>query len=67
VRPLDSPGLDDSRIDSEDEREGIGENFCQPPLLLPLSRALVDAPELPDLGVDPEFALARVSGPWPER
>jgi hypothetical protein len=67
VRPADSPGLPDSRIDSEDERGGIGENFCQPPL----SRAGVEPPELPDLGADPEFELPRVSeflpGFWPKR
>jgi hypothetical protein len=63
VRPLAPPGL----ADSEDEREGIGENFCQPPLLLPLPRAVVELAELPGLDADPEFELARVSDLWPER
>src|SRR5271169_4375838 len=59
VRPADSPDLPDS----EDDRGAIGENFCQPPLLPPLSRALADPPELPDLGADAEFELPRVSEP----
>jgi hypothetical protein len=43
VRPPGPPGL----ADSEDERGGIGENFCQPPpLLLPRSRAAVEPLEL---------------------
>ena len=64
VRPADSPGLPDS----EDERGGIGENFCQPPLLLlPLWRVDVEPPELPGLSADPEFELPRVSALWPKR
>jgi len=64
VRPADPLGL----ADSEDERGGIGENFCQPPPLLPpLSRTDVEPPELPGLGADPEFELPRVSAFWPKR
>lgn len=64
VRPADPPGP----ADSEDERGAIGENFCQPPpLLLPLSRAAVEPPELPGLGADPEFELPCVSELWLER
>ena len=61
VLPIDSPVLPDSVLpDSADERGAIGENFCQPPLLLPLSRALVEP-----LGLDAEFEfeLPRVSEP----
>jgi len=61
-RPAGSP-----RVDSDDEREGIDENFCQPPLLLPLSRAGAAPPELPGLGAEPQFELPRVSEFWPER
>jgi len=57
-RPADSPGLPDS----EDARGGIGENFCQPPLLPP-SRPDVEPPELPGLDADPEFELPRASEP----
>ncbi len=35
LRPADSPAL--PAPDSADERGAIGENLCQPPLLLPLS------------------------------
>ncbi len=63
ARPAGSPGL----ADSEDERGGIGENLCQPPLLLPLSRADVELPELPGLDAVPGFELPRVSGLWPKR
>jgi len=72
-RPIDSGGLGDSgRADPEDEREGIGENLCQPPpLLLPFSRAGVEPLQLPVLGADPEFELPRVSALlselWPKR
>jgi len=64
LRPADSLALLDSlaRADSEAERDGIGENFCQPPLL-PLSRAMV---ELPGRAVEPTFELPRVSAPLPE-
>ena len=58
VRPLDSTDL----LDSEAERAGIGENFCQPPLLLPPSRAVVDP-----LGLAAEFELPRASALWPKR
>jgi hypothetical protein len=47
-------------MDSEEDR-GIGENFCHPPLLLPLSRAGAE-PEVPGLGAEPKFELPRVSG-----
>jgi len=61
-RPADSPDLPDSDLpDSEDDRGGIGENFCQPPLLL-FSRPDVE-PELPGLDADPEFELPRASEP----
>jgi len=36
-------------------------------LLLPLSRAVVELPELPALAAEPAFALPRVSEPWLER
>ena len=61
MRPADSPVLpdppvladsdlvDSDLVDSEDERAGIGENFCQPPLPLLPSRAEVEPPELPGL------------------
>jgi hypothetical protein len=65
LRPADSPALPDP--DSEDERGAIGENFCQPPLLPPLSRAVVELPELPALDAEPAFELPRVSEPWLER
>lgn len=58
VRPDDSPALLDS--EEEDERGAIGENFCQPPLL-PLSRVVVDPPELPGLAAEPAFELPRDS------
>jgi hypothetical protein len=54
-RPNDS--LD---LDPEDGRDGIGENFCQPPL--PPSRAGIELAELPGLGAEPLFELPRVSG-----
>ena len=58
VRPADPL----PRVVSEDGRDGIGENFCQPPpLLLPLSRPVVEPPELPDLLAEPQFELPRVS------
>ncbi len=69
VRPADGrsevadwPALLD---DSEEERAVIGENFCQPPLLL-ISRAEVELPELPGRGADPEFKLPRASEPLSE-
>lgn len=69
ARPADSPALPDALAlpdsltlaDSDDERAGIGENFCQPPLLPPPSRAEVEPPELPALDADPTFELPRVS------
>jgi len=36
-------------------------------LLLPLSPADIEPPELPGLGADPEFELPRASGLWPKR
>jgi hypothetical protein len=75
VRPADSPALPDP--DSEDEREGIGENLCQPPpLLFPLSRADVEPPELPRVsGRDEELFCGPVERDpaavfcpdWPKR
>ncbi len=47
-------------MDSEEDR-GIGENFCQPPPLFPLSRAGAE-PEVPGLGAEPKFELPRVCG-----
>lgn len=35
----------------------MGENLCQPPLLLPLSRAGVEPVALPGRGADPQFEL----------
>jgi hypothetical protein len=35
----------------------MGENLCQPPLLLPLSRAGVEPLELPGRGADPQGEL----------
>jgi hypothetical protein len=58
ARPADSPALVDS-----DEREGIGENLCQPPpFVLPLARAGAELPALPGLGAEPQVELPRVSG-----
>jgi len=59
ARPADSPALADDSV--EDERAGIGENFCQPPL-----RAAAEPPELPGLPADPEFELPRASEPVSE-
>jgi hypothetical protein len=47
ARPADSLALPDSpRPGSEDERGVIGENFCQPPLLLPPPREPAELPLL---------------------
>jgi hypothetical protein len=35
----------------------MGENLCQPPLLLPLSRDGVAPPELPGRGAEPQVEL----------
>lgn len=47
-------------MDSEEDR-GIGENLCQLPPLLLLSRAGAE-PEVPALGAELQFELPRVSG-----
>jgi hypothetical protein len=60
LRPDGSPDLPGSRLDSEDERGGMGENFCQPPPLV-LPRDDVGL-ELPGLAAAPELLL--VSVPW---
>src|SRR5208337_2476947 len=52
------------RADSEDAREGIGVNLCQPPLL---ARVLIGPPELPGRGVEPRFELPRASEFWLKR
>jgi hypothetical protein len=61
VRPIDARPADWPALVGSDERGGIGENFCQPPLLLPRSRAGVELPELPGLGAEPLLELPRVS------
>ena len=50
-RPADSPDL----TGSEDDRGGMDENLCQPPLL-PFARPDVAAPELPGRYAVPELA-----------
>jgi hypothetical protein len=59
---MDGRAAGSPRDDPEDERWGIGENFCQPPPLpLLVARADIEPPELPGLGVEPQFELLRVS------
>ncbi len=70
-RPIDDPPIDDpppidprpadspDRPDSEDDRGGIDENFCQPPLLP--SRPGDEPPALPDLDADSALELPRAS------
>lgn len=48
-------------------RDGIGEKCCHPfPVLPPLLRAMVDVPELPGRGTDPQFEPPRDSVPRSE-
>lgn len=73
MRPPGSPPREDSaRLDSDDERGDIGENFCQPPLLLPLAREVdepLSAVELdrsnPRLVLEFELPLRDSSRPLP--
>ena len=54
-RPIDSPALPD--VSEEGERDDIGENLCQPPLLPPSRPEVV--PQLPGLAAVPEVELPR--------
>jgi hypothetical protein len=47
------------RADSDDECEGICENLCHPPPLLPFSRPIVELPELLGLPTGSELELPR--------
>src|SRR5208282_3537148 len=62
--PLDPDRPASALPASEDERAGIGVNFCQPPLL-PVE-CDVDCDALEVLGLDPEFELLRISEPRSE-
>src|ERR1035438_5043224 len=66
VRAPDSPALADppARADSEVERDGIGENFCHPPLLPRVAvEPPLEPPQFPDLVEDPALEFPRTPPP----
>jgi hypothetical protein len=65
VRAPDSPALADppDRADSEVERDGIGENFCHPPLLPRVLLEEDEPPKFPDRVEDPALEFPRTSPP----